>query len=99
MISPDVKNLQIFLNSFTPLETTGQPLSPAEQIAFPFRVADQGAGSKNNETSYFGPATYRAVIKFQEYYTKDILTPNNLAKGTGYFGPATMRKVHLLLGR
>jgi peptidoglycan hydrolase-like protein with peptidoglycan-binding domain len=59
-----------------------------------FTVSTTGIGSKGNESTYFGPATQRALIKYQEYYAKDILTPYGLTKGTGYFGPATMRKVN-----
>ncbi len=59
-----------------------------------FTVTSTGIGSKGNESTYFGPATQRALIKYQEYYAKDILTPYGLTKGTGYFGPATMRRVN-----
>ena len=59
-----------------------------------FTVTSTGIGSKGNESTYFGPATYKALIKYQEYYAKDILAPYGLAKGTGYFGPSTMRWVN-----
>src|SRR3989344_755550 len=62
-----------------------------------FTVSNQGVGSKGNETDYFGPATHSAVIRFQNYYRDDILTPVGLRSGTGYFGPSTMRKVNVLL--
>lgn len=63
-----------------------------------FPVAGSGAGSPGNETTYFGPATKRAVISFQEWYTDDILTPAGLAQGTGYFGPGSIRKARSILG-
>lgn len=78
-VGPDVKNLQIFLNSKG------------------FTVSTTGIGSVGQESNYFGIATQKALIKFQEYYAKDILIPNNLTKGTGYFGPATIRKVNDIL--
>ncbi|MDO8620098.1 MAG: peptidoglycan-binding domain-containing protein, partial [bacterium] len=62
-----------------------------------FTVAPTGAGSKGLETTYFGPATARAVTRFQEAYRSEILTPNNLSRGTGYFGPSTLRKLNTLL--
>jgi peptidoglycan hydrolase-like protein with peptidoglycan-binding domain len=59
-----------------------------------FTVTSTGIGSKGNESTYFGPATAKALTKYQEYYAKDILTPSGLMKGTGYFGPSTMRRVN-----
>lgn len=48
-------------------------------------VATTGNGSLNNETTYFGNLTKKAVIKYQ----KD----NNLPP-TGYFGPLTRAKIN-----
>ncbi len=45
-----------------------------------------GAGSPGNETSFFGPATRAAVIKFQ---TKHGITP-----AVGYVGPITRAKLN-----
>lgn len=62
------------------------------------RIADIGSGSPGNETDYFGPATRRALVKFQEKYREDILTSSKLASGTGIFGAKTREKVHTLFG-
>lgn len=61
-----------------------------------FTVSVTGAGSPGKETSYYGPATTRAVTRFQEAYANEILKPIGLNRGTGFFGPATIKKVNSL---
>lgn len=46
----------------------------------------------------FGPATKAAVIKFQEKYKAEILTPNGLANGNGMVGVSTRKKLNSLFG-
>ncbi len=55
-----------------------------------YTIATEGPGSPNNETTFFGPLTQNALIKFQKDY--DIYPP------LGYFGPIT-RAVMRDLGR
>lgn len=63
------------------------------------RVAAMGAGSLGNETDYFGVATKRALIKFQEKYRNEVLIPVGLMAGTGIFGVKTREKVNALVVR
>lgn len=63
------------------------------------RLANSGIGSPGRETNYFGILTYRAVIKFQEKYASDILSPWKLIKGTGYVGKTTLAKINELISK
>lgn len=60
------------------------------------RVAVSGVGSAGNETTYFGPATKAAVMKFQTKYRSEVLTPGGLTTPTGFFGPASIAKANVL---
>lgn len=57
------------------------------------KISLSGPGSPGNETKYFGSATQKSVIKFQEKYKDEILKPANLSFGTGYVGRFTLNKL------
>jgi hypothetical protein len=62
-----------------------------------YTVATTGAGSIGKETNYFGPATVKAINRFQLAYTDTILTPLQLTKPTGNFFAATRKVVNSML--
>jgi len=49
-------------------------------------------------TGNFLSLTQNALIRFQEKYAEEILTPLGLEKGTGFFGPSTRAKINQILG-
>jgi hypothetical protein len=54
-----------------------------------FAVASSGPGSKGNESTYYGPATIKALAAFQK--------ANNITPAIGNFGPVTQAKVNVML--
>lgn len=61
------------------------------------KVSDIGAGSPMFPTSFFGPKTRDAVMRFQELYRNEILTPGNIAFPTGIVGELTRKKLNQIL--
>lgn len=60
-------------------------------------VAANGAGSPGRETTVFGVATQKALIRFQEANANTILRPAGLKKGTGLLGTLTIQAINEML--
>ncbi len=63
-----------------------------------FSLSLTGPGSAGLETDLFSVRTYNALIRFQEYYMSDILTPIGTTRGTGIFGDFSKQKAIQLGG-
>ncbi len=62
-----------------------------------FVLTKKGVGSPENETDFFGPMTYNALVKFQEAYIEQILKPVGLKKGSGVMGELTRKFINSVL--
>lgn len=62
-------------------------------------LKNQGAAiyPQGTVSGRFSAETRTAVVKFQEKYTAEILTPQGLKSGTGYVGAATRAKINNLM--
>ena len=61
------------------------------------QVSITGNGSSGNETTYFGPATAAAVIRFQNTYADEVLRPAGMTQGSGFVGMWTRLKLNQIL--
>ncbi len=72
------------------LKNTGQEVTELQKcLAKDTEIYPEGIVS-----GYYGAQTKKAVIKFQEKYATDILTPIGLTKGTGDVKPMTRDKLN-----
>lgn len=60
-------------------------------------VSATGAGSLTGLTNFFGAKTQSAIIRFQEKYRDEILTPAKVANPTGVVGAYTRNKLNQIL--
>jgi peptidoglycan hydrolase-like protein with peptidoglycan-binding domain len=79
--------------------TTGEDVRELQIILNrdPFtKITNEGPGSPGEETGYFGFLTEQAVIRFQEKYRSEVLSPAGLTQGSGFVGTLTRSKLMTL---
>jgi peptidoglycan hydrolase-like protein with peptidoglycan-binding domain len=86
--SPQADSGETTFNSNLSLHSTGADVQALQQFlnAHGFTIASTGPGSLGNETTYFGVATYTALVKFQK--------TNSITPASGYFGPLTREAIN-----
>jgi hypothetical protein len=62
-----------------------------------FTISTRGSGSPGNEGDYYGTATADAVVRFQNMYKSELLTPRGLSSGTGVFDATTRKKANSMV--
>jgi len=92
------KCLSVKFSGFWRLGMRGEEVRTLQKFLNQNNVTNikEGAGSKGKETDYFGAKTYNAIIRFQNMFKKDILTPVGLTSATGYWGPSTVKKANAI---
>jgi len=95
IVTTEIKTTTTGSTSFTRNLKVGS--QGADVTALQQFLLDEGVYPEGLITGYFGNLTKGAVIRFQDKYAEDILTPVGLSSGTGYFGPSTRVKMNELL--
>lgn len=89
----------VSLNRSLRLGMTGEDVRLLQQLLNKdprTQIAVTGPGSPGQETTWFGSLTRAAVIRFQELYRGEVLTPAGLTNGTGLVGAFTIKKLNML---
>ena len=73
-------------------------LDKGEEISALQTALSQEGLYEQEITGNFDQYTFSAVIKFQEKYKKEILTPQRLVRGSGFVGASTKIKLNKLYG-
>ncbi|MDP2641298.1 MAG: ABC transporter substrate-binding protein [Candidatus Yanofskybacteria bacterium] len=72
--------------------------SPEVRLLQECLAQDSAVYPEGTVSGFFGPATKRAVIRFQEKYAQDVLAPSGFTRGTGLVAVATRAKLNELCG-
>jgi hypothetical protein len=75
----------------------GSTISDVRRLQQFLKEQGEGIYPEGRVTGLFGPLTHSAVIRFQEKYFTEILTPINTTQGTGIVGMYTRTKINSML--
>lgn len=91
--SPQTSNQTLFLVDMR----KGSTISDVRRLQQFLKDQGEEIYPEGRVTGFFGPLTHRAVIRFQEKYSQEILSPINTTKGTGIVGIYTRTKINSML--
>ncbi len=74
----------------------GEEVRKLQECLIKLTESDPSIYPNGEATGYFGAKTKSAVIRFQEKYAEEVLTPWGYKKGTGIVGPSTRKKLNEL---
>ncbi len=92
--SPSAASISVALARDLSVGSSGNDVKTLQEL-----LLKEGVYPSGLVTGFFGELTRSAVIRFQEKYATEILSPAGLSKGTGYVGGRTRAKANTLAGK
>ena len=98
-VVPTKNNSETAISSFTFKNNMrqGSTIGDVRKLQEFLKSMGSGIYPEGTISGYFGPLTYKAVVRFQEKYFDEVLAPLGNKKGTGLVGEYTRKKLNNLL--